>query len=67
MLHSASSNEGGIPAQLLEAKAKEIQERRDREAAIQVRRTRSSTAALDSRPACSSSAATCALLVGDPQ
>lgn len=36
MLHSASSNESGIPQQLLEAKQKEIQERREREAAIQV-------------------------------
>lgn len=36
MLHSASSNDSGIPQQLLEAKQKEIQERREREAAIQV-------------------------------
>jgi hypothetical protein len=36
MLNSASSNESGIPQQLLEAKQKEIQERREREAAIQV-------------------------------
>lgn len=37
MLNSASSNESGIPQQLLEAKQKELQERREREATIQVR------------------------------
>lgn len=57
MLHSASSNEGGIPAQLLEAKAKEIQERRDREAAIQVRHHIFDLCGLRQRPACSSSVA----------
>jgi len=36
MLHSASSNESGIPQQLLEAKQQELKERREREAAIQV-------------------------------
>lgn len=37
MLHSASSNDSGIPLQLLEAKQKEVLERREREAAMQVR------------------------------
>jgi hypothetical protein len=36
MLHSASSNESGVPQQLLEAKQAELRERREREAAIQV-------------------------------
>jgi hypothetical protein len=67
MLHSASSNEGGIPAQLLEAKAKEIQERRDREAAIQVPNLFDHRG-LRQRPACSSSVAQHApLSVGGPQ
>jgi hypothetical protein len=38
MLHSASSNESGVPQQLLDAKQQELRERREREAAIQVRR-----------------------------
>jgi hypothetical protein len=37
MLHSASSNESGVPQQLLDAKQQELRERREREAAIQVR------------------------------
>lgn len=37
MLHSASNNESGVPQQLLDAKQQEIKERREREAAIQVR------------------------------
>jgi hypothetical protein len=36
MLNSASSNESGVPLQLLEAKQAELKERREREAAIQV-------------------------------
>lgn len=36
MLHSASSNESGVPQQLLDAKQQELRERREREAAIQV-------------------------------
>jgi hypothetical protein len=36
MLHSASINDSGIPMQLLEAKQKEVLERREREAAMQV-------------------------------
>jgi hypothetical protein len=36
MLHSASSNESGVPQQLLDAKQQELKERREREAAIQV-------------------------------
>eukprot|EP00775_Hariotina_reticulata_P011757 gene11757-11903_t len=35
MLHSASSNESGVPQQLLDAKQQELRERREREAAIQ--------------------------------
>jgi hypothetical protein len=43
MLHSASSNESGVPQQLLDAKQQELRERREREAAIQVRLMRSVT------------------------
>lgn len=36
MLNSASSNESGVPQQLLDAKQQELKERREREVAIQV-------------------------------
>jgi len=36
MLHSASGNESGVPQQLLDAKAEELREKREKEMAIQV-------------------------------